>query len=111
MVALDDVDKANGAFGHTLCAEKPYGPTNNALMLTRQIAITQKVPPPTLGHPYVGFSRGLRRMRRRQVGKGTSVPTALYAEKGTSKLKASFSGGPCLNKTASEWADTRHRLA
>ena len=54
MVALDDVDKANGAFGHTLCAEKPYGPTNNALMLTRQIAITQKVPPPTPGQDVVG---------------------------------------------------------
>jgi len=86
VVALDDVDKQQGGFGHTLCAEKPYGPTNNALMLTRQIAITQK------------------------VGKHNTVPTAIYAEKGTSKLKASFSGGPMLNQTASEWADVRRRL-
>merc|ERR1712110_1069486 len=77
------LDDCTQAWGHSQICELPYGPVNQNPMITRQIAITPK------------------------VGKDKQPPTSLYAESGRSQIKASFSGGPMRNRTASEWADDR----
>lgn len=43
-VQFDDIERRNGAWGHRLCCDRAYGPSDTKMVTTRKSAVTQKVP-------------------------------------------------------------------